>query len=345
MKMIESKIQNIITVWQALESQPDTTEGFKHHLIEVNPYFGLYGGYFFPEKKKSLLFGFPHAFQEYSITLPHGKGFSVSRTKSDQLDSKFDWITIVCNDANGEEIFTSMIRDLLNGIIERQTRLNGHQLLQFVIDRIIAWQNFLGKKRQPRLSKEQEIGLWGELFVFYQLLKLGVSQNILCSSWVGPEDGPQDFIFLEMALEIKSLVNQPLTRIKISSLDQLNYTTFSFLYLICNSLSIHPEEGLTLPSLVSQIDDSLEMNSTKVYFANKLIAGGYFKEYESYYDTPYLVQDQHIFLVDRTFPTLTPQSISKEIVQAFYFLDLTDINTNLSISTITNNLEATNHGT
>lgn len=337
--MIESIIQNIITVWHALESQPDDTEGFKHHLVEINPYFGLYGGCFFPTKKKSLLFGFPNAFQDYSATLPHGKGFTVTTTKSDQLDSKFDWITIVCNDPNAEGIFISMIRDLLRGILDRQKHSNGHQLLQFVIDRINAWQKFFGKQRQPKLSKEEEIGLWGELYVFQQLLKLGIPQTILCSSWVGPEDSPQDFIFLKMALEIKTLVNQPLTKLRINSLDQLDYTAFDSLYLLCNFLAVHPEEGLTLPALVRQIDGGLDTNSTKVYFENKLITTGYFKEYESYYDTPYLVQNQQIFLVDETFPSLTSQKIPKEIIRAIYFLDLTNIHTNLSIETVMGNLE------
>nr|WP_321297105.1 PD-(D/E)XK motif protein [uncultured Sphaerochaeta sp.] len=339
MMNIDTLVNQIKSVWHAYADVVEVKEGFRHNLVEKQHKYTLYCGLSFPEKKKSLLFGFYNAMAGRSMVLPHGRGFSVARAKSEALNPDYDWITIVCDEEAYEDIFLSMLRDLLQVIQASEEDADGFQLFQLVIDRIVAWQNFLGKSRLLTLTKEQEIGLWGELFVFLKLLEFGLSPYLLCNMWTGPENAPQDFIHFDVAIEVKTNVNQLLKRVKISSLEQLDASQFNALFLVCNILKVDEIEGRTLSSMVSAIRDRLSENDLIHNFQNKLIAYGYIEEYSLYYDTPYSAQEQVLYQVDSMFPVLTPSNVPKEVVSALYTLDLSQCNPSVIFEEIVAKIE------
>ncbi len=334
MKDIDTLVNEIKSVWHAYSEVVEEKEGFRHNLVEKQHKYTLYCGFSFPDKKKSLLFGFYNASAGRSMVLPHGKGFSVAHAKSETLNPEYDWITIVCDEEVYEDIFLSMLRDLLHVIYAREIDSDGSQLLQLVIDRIKSWQKFLGKSKALTLTKEQEIGLWGELIVFLAMLESGCSPYILCNMWTGPENAPQDFIHSSVAVEVKSNVQQLLKKVKISSLEQLDSSEFSALFLICNILAVDEHEGQTLAHLVSVLVNKLGEKELKQSFQNKLISYGYIEEYSMHYDTHYSVQKQYIFQIDSLFPALTPHNVPKEVVSALYTLDLSQCISSISLREI-----------
>ena len=334
MKEIDTLVHEIKSVWHAYSEVIENKEGFRHNLVEKQHKYTLYCGFSFPDKKKSLLFGFYNASSGRSMVMPHGKGFSVAHAKSEALSPEYDWITIVCDEEEYEEIFLSMLRDLLHVINEREMDSDGAQLLQIVIDRIRAWQKFLGKSKALTLTKEQEIGLWGELIVFLRLLESDCSPHLLCTMWSGPENAPQDFIHAGYAIEVKTNVHQLLKKVRISSLEQLDASPFAALFLICNILTVDDQEGRTLASLVSLLTSMLSEDELKQSFQNKLISYGYIEEYSMYYDTPYTVLEQYLYQIDSLFPVLTPQNVPKEVVSALYTLDLSQYSSSVSFEEI-----------
>lgn len=336
---IDTLVNEIKSVWHAYAEVVEEKEGFRHNLVEKQHKYTLYCGFSFPDKKKSLLFGFYNATAGWSMTLPHGKGFSVARAKSETLSPEYVWITIVCDEEVYEDIFLSMLRDLLHVIYTREIDADGSQLLQLVIDRIVAWQKFLGKSRTLILTKEQEIGLWGELIVFLKLLESGCSPYLLCNMWTGPENAPQDFIHSSYAVEVKTNVNQLLKKVRISSLEQLDASQFAALFLICNILSVDDQVGRTLTSLVSVLTSKLSEEELKQSFQNKLISYGYIDEYSMHYDTLYVVQEQYLYQIDSLFPVLTPQNVPKEVVSALYTLDLSQCSSSVSFGEIATKVE------
>lgn len=334
MKEIDTLVHEIKSVWHAYSEVIENKEGFRHNLVEKQHKYTLYCGFSFPDKKKSLLFGFYNASSGRSMVMPHGKGFSVAHAKSEALSPEYDWITIVCDEEEYEEIFLSMLRDLLHVINEREMDSDGAQLLQIVIDRIRAWQKVLGKSKALTLTKEQEIGLWGELIVFLRLLESDCSPYLLCTMWSGPENAPQDFIHAGYAIEVKTNVHHLLKKVRISSLEQLDASPFAALFLICNILTVDDQEGRTLASLVSLLTSMLSEDELKQSFQNKLISYGYIEEYSMYYDTPYTILEQYLYQIDSLFPVLTPQNVPKEVVSALYTLDLSQYSSSVSFEEI-----------
>lgn len=332
--MIDTIMNEIKSVWNAYEEYTDTKEGFRHNPIDEQIKYSVHCGFSFPDNKKSLLIGFPNAIENRTLVYPHGKGFSVSQIRTETLSTNYDWITIVCDDIEYDDIFISMVHDILTVIDNHLERNNGVVLLRLVIDRIYAWQRFLGKAKVLILTKEQEIGLWGELYVLNQLIDMGVSPGLLCKVWKGPERYSQDFLHETIAIEVKTCTHKLLNQVRISSLEQLDSSVFQKLFLICNQLDVDASLGKDLPSLIVEIQEKILNDAQKMQFHNKLIEYGFIDEYSTFYESPYVVQNQLLIRINESFPNITPLNVAREVTSVTYTLDLSGYSSNISLQDI-----------
>ena len=104
------------------------------------------------------------------------------------------------------------------------SEFTGTQFFSEIISRFGAWSEFLKPSRRG-LKESELIGLWGEMYLVKEFFFRNFSPAQSISFWIGPERKKQDFTLNNLALEVKTTLSENSSRIKISSLEQLERTT------------------------------------------------------------------------------------------------------------------------
>ena len=213
------------------------------------------------------------------------------------------------------DIFYTMCIDLIDCVSQSQ-----HS--SAIISRLFAWKNFM-KTPTNHLSQSSERGLFGELIVLNKLVDLCESHAKLLDSWLGPIRGLHDFEFPKGSIEVKSTVKSS-NCAQITSLDQLDVTPESSLYLALVKLKKCSHSGLTLDDLVERTAARLDP-SLKPDFYSKLIFCGYLPSHQV--SRPYKVQyrsnECYYYHVDKAFPCLRASNVPHQVKNISYQLDLT----------------------
>lgn len=186
------------------------------------------------------------------------------------------------------------------------------------------WKAFLSGRRTT-LSPEQVRGLFAELKMMRSLYAARMTPPTTVDAWCGADRAQQDFIFGDMAVEVKSLSGRERNSVRISSEDQLESLTSS-LYLAVHRLSEMPESGqsISLNGLVGQIEAELADAGALEEFSRKLAAYGYAPLHD--YDNPrFTVSELKTYRVGEGFPRLVRSGIPDGIARLSYDIELETI--------------------
>lgn len=143
--------------------------------------------------------------------------------------------------------------------------------------RLEKWKRFFQRGRDEGLSREDYIGLYGELFFFQRCLDAGIDSGRLVGAWKGPASANQDFTFGPVAVEVKTATGNNPGLVHISNVRQLDGTGLAKLFLCHQVFDFREESGTTLLDLVSHLRRHLEGISpaTAAVFGDKLIEAGF----------------------------------------------------------------------
>lgn len=133
-------------------------------------------------------------------------------------------LCLTLRDAGQLEVFRALCANLMDA-----TRAlvpgAGREAMLAVIARLRRWQELLGKRRQDLLTRQQIIGLMGELLFLrdHVLTHLAPGESVI--SWRGPYSDEQDFVFGDRIVEVKTQLATADRRLQISSEHQLDTTS------------------------------------------------------------------------------------------------------------------------
>lgn len=279
-----------------------------------------------PGNEEAVLIGFSSAKIAPTSQFPLGQGFRMERASLGEISGGLQWLAIVRQPAGNLELFAAVVTDIC-GLLHSTSHYPEDLMYQRLLGRVRGWQEFMRKGRAG-LSSETELGLVGELCLLRHLLDEGMLLFSAVDGWKGPLDGLHDFQLGAGAIEVKSTMATEGFPVRIASLDQLDDSQRSPLFLAALRF-VTSESGMSLPEHVADMRKRLEPDTAATrLFEQALLQAGYLDMHAEIYNRRFSSSEHRIHLVDSELPRLAPFNVHPAIRRAQYELDLALISIN-----------------
>ena len=229
------------------------------------------------------------------------------------------WATqIILNDKKNEDIFARLCSDLIE--ISNKAR-HEHEGLAQITSRFISWQKLFENVNND-LPISTLKGLVGELLFAKEVLQSHYGWDVIINAWQGPDGADRDYVLPSAWFELKT-VQTGKSFIQISSLNQLDTSERGFLvkYELTESSSTDPS-SVSVSTVVNIVRELMSAHpEVLIQFERKLVNIGYVdrKSYDSLFFTH---SKPTYYYVNESFPKLTPQNVSPEIIDVDYSISL-----------------------
>ena len=232
-------------------------------------------------------------------------------------------LCLVLADTRYRDVFEVLVND----VSERTALTPGKgEAVKTFIARLHVWQNFMRKHGVEGLTKETQIGLFGELLFLAAHLVDRVPAHDSVNAWKGPTGGNQDFDIGGRCVEVKSTTVIPPVTVNIASMTQLDETLVELLLLCHVSLVLDGRDGESLPELVDRLRVTIRIQDVSALegFNAKLIEAGYLDSHsELYSDRRYRHRETRFFKVTDSFPRIAARDLRGGISECSYTVLLT----------------------
>ncbi len=299
--------RTLTEIWEQLAASSNTQDGIRRLRIPPKR-FKVYAGWSVPIQQPALVLEIPTSSIPVDIEFPQSTGFTVTHAPLAPGRNGIIRITVEAQSDQFSDLFPILIEDVCCFILPAETE---EELVRRTLSRLYHWQVFLKRHRHARLSEQEQVGLWGELWFLYSRLTTYLGVEAAVASWQGPDGRNQDFEFSRIAVEIKTTAANPHEKLNISNVRQLEPEGLNALYLYHIALVVHRESGKSLPVLIGEIRDILQVSaSTLEHFNEQLFEMGYLDSESSWYEkTGYHVLSQKAYKITDGFPRILSSNI------------------------------------
>ena len=291
-------MENLDLFWVELEADANKiTTGFV--LRKLN-HVGLHIGFNALTNQRLIVFELsPNTFIKEKF--PNWNGIDFERTKID--DSRLV-IMLKLKNIDYRDIFCALANDLEKSLRSSNDFENAFLLFKNCIEK---WKKFFDKFGLQILSREQQIGLIGELYFLLRYVLPNTDSMSALDFWRGHERKHQDFVFPNGNVEIKTSTQKQHSKFYVSSEKQLDNTGIPNLFLYFLVLNEPVQKGMTLPGIVSEIYIVLKkIINADSKFRDFLLEAGYVDEHQYHYELPvYSINKEYFLRIDKDFPRIT----------------------------------------
>jgi hypothetical protein len=229
------------------------------------------------------------------------KGFIVvTRSLVIQGDELKKYLDIECIDSAGYTIF-----DVIGGEIFEKLLNDKSNPVQNIKIILMKWRRFWGQVPQNLLTKEEQLGLFAELWFLsvWLIPKIGPSAVM---TWNGPWGSRNDFELADKSVEVKATMNSRGRIHRVNGLAQLENPDNGLLYLFSVRLQEDSTSINNLPALIdlcfNQLSDSPEALDR---FESALYHIGYSPVHRDIYSEMNLhIVEENLFMVKDDFPRI-----------------------------------------
>jgi hypothetical protein len=187
-------------------------------------------------------------------------------------------------------------------------------------------------ERTTGMTRDVEIGLFGELLLLYGLLSV-ITPAQAIGGWLGPESEERDFTIADIDVEVKATTGERRAH-WISSLTQLTPTPHRPLWLVSYQITAAGAgKGECVTDLVDRIREKVGADPARARFEQALDAVGWSDRFTARTSRFVLRTQPAAFLVDSAFPKLdaallrTAGANLSAITDVRYRIDVTDLKT------------------
>lgn len=323
-----NKVNSIKNIWQKLESEG--SGGLVKRALDVPSCLKIFCTYSSPENNLGIAFSFHQDIKldisdfqdlsELNITLYKDTSFPDSRLLIIQLTNR---------DQRLDDIFASICANIVSSILEIESE---REAVRLVISQFRKWKDIFSRRRNQKLSLQEQQGLFGELFFLGKLLRsIDICKAI--AFWVGPEMAPKDFQSDMWAVEVKTTSATSNSGISIHGELQLDESNIEHLFLYNLIVDVLEQYGQTLPERVAAIRELLAGdNKASELFESKLLLSGYFDLDEGCYkDRHYHIRKEQCFQVKDEFPRIKKNELRMGVSEVKYNISLNFSSENMVI--------------
>jgi hypothetical protein len=214
------------------------------------------------------------------------------------------YLDIQCMDAAGHDAF-----DLIGGELATELSRAGSSPAESARRVLARWRRFWGQLPRPLLTREEQLGLFAELWFLFVWLSPAVGLAEAVRRWRGPFAARHDFEWPGKSVEVKATTSSRGRIHRINGIEQLLPPEDGGLFFF--SLYLREEAGATntLPSLIISITQQLDPDAeTLSRFETALAQTGYSPAHDEEYSKMHMrVAEEGLYAVRDNFPRLTPQ--------------------------------------
>ncbi len=217
------------------------------------------------------------------------------------------YLDITCFDAAGHDAF-----DLIGGELTERLAAERETASKIVVGVISKWRRFWGQLPRQMLSREEQCGLFAELWFLNSWMAPRFGEVEALLRWRGPTGARHDFEWVGRSVEVKATTSTRGHLHRINGLDQMAPPENGDLFLF--SLQLREEAGAanSLPALVAVCRTRFERDTDILSRFEAILAQtGYSPAHEDEYAKLRLrIVKQGLFAVRGDFPRLTSTQFS-----------------------------------
>ena len=313
-------------IWDDLTRTADRVEhkvGWHLRRIYPNSHSGIFVALRHPGTVPALLVEVDAASVPMAVEFPSACGFELYPETVTPGPRGTTRLCLVLADARYRDILEVLVND-----VSERIALTGGQRegVTTFVARLHVWQTFMKKHGVEGLTKEAQIGLFGELSFLADHLINRLPAHDSVNAWKGPTGGTQDFGIGGRCVEVKSTTIVLPVSVNIANIAQLDDTLVELLLLCHTSLVLDERNGKSLPDLVDRLRTTIHGQDVSALdiFNAKLIVAGYLDSHrELYADTRYRHRKTTFFKVIEGFPRITSEDLRAGISECRYAILLT----------------------
>jgi Putative PD-(D/E)XK family member, (DUF4420) len=308
--------------WATVGAEDHKVQGYYHRRIPLPAYWPAHAGVHQPTGARILMLETDAKVARAFPLKYESKGYSIESV-SDETGNPNRVVIRIQELGNGfREIFAIFCADILDHWIPHRSAQAGYAALA---RRLEAWKRFFLRRSHSGLTREEYVGLYGELVFIESGLAAGISGQALIDSWQGPLGANQDFLFGPVAVEVKATTGMEANRVRISNIRQLDSTGLENLFLARHAFDFRQGSGRTLSELAASLKAVLSAVSLDLAdsLTARLLAAGFVDGLPSEHgDWGFTLRRFDAFRVADGFPRLVESDLPAGVSEVAFTVDL-----------------------
>lgn len=295
--------------WDLLETQPPSGERLTVRLA-------------MPRRRTDLFIGLDSSGRRHVLVqIPSGEPSELSERTSrgigvQTVEMKVDdgqlrtFVNVACLEPQGHAALDVIVAEIADAL-DKGASIGRVALVQNVLGK---WRRFWSGVSQGLLSREEQLGLFGELWFLSYWLGPSIGLSNAVGMWRGPLGARHDFEARMIGIEVKTSGRSDGAH-HINGLEQLEQPAGGALLLM--SIAVRDEASATdcLPDIIEHIRQGLaEDYSALSRFDSCLYAAGYMDDVAREYAKLKLrVRVEALYRVEGNFPRLVPSNLKEPL--------------------------------
>lgn len=315
------KVSEVLSeAWDAASGDAGVTPGYYRRRIQLPLGLAIYGGVLVPGGMRCLSV-------EFGLTSLEGLNFK-DQTRGYlveiEVQSSGKGIFVHLQETPAvmpKDLFKILCSDILEHILSSRATADVAKTLH---RRLQHWKKFFQNRSPEGLSRDEYIGLFGELEFFEKCLQRGVSLQVISDAWQGPMQANQDFLFGKVAVEVKSVTANDAGTVNIANVRQLDDAGLSALFLCHAAYDFREGSGRILTSLIQSVRALLaDGPDALAKFEDRLLAAGYMEpEISPFAGYGFTERQRFYFKVRNGFPRILESGLDPGVSNVCYTVNL-----------------------
>lgn len=245
-------LDHLEAIWKAIEQEPGQLPGTYQRRVPDGGPLTSYAAVVRPDGRRRIVVHVLASACSHLNLPTGGKGFEL--VVEHLPPNEYAALHLEERSSAGNAIFSMVCADLISA---SKSSADASTASLLFCNRLIAWKRFFESKGEQGITRDEYVGLWGELYIMGAMISAGTPSSDVLRAWLGPTGAPQDYSFGTRAIEVKTSVAAEMGFVHISNVMQLDDSPLSNLYLVCIHCDFRPDSGMTMSQLCDRICEQL----------------------------------------------------------------------------------------